>query len=122
MRDLTVLLEDRPGELAKLGHTLGNAGINIEGICGVTAGGQGTIHVLVEDADGARAALEGAGMTIGGDREVLVIDIEDRPGALGEVGRTLADAGVNVQLAYLATGTRLVLAVDDPAKASGALA
>ena len=35
MQDLVVNLENKPGTLAELGAALGNAGINIEGVCGV---------------------------------------------------------------------------------------
>jgi hypothetical protein len=58
MKDLTVILEDRPGTLGDLGEATGRAGINIEGVCGITEGGRGVIHVLVGDAD---AALAGPG-------------------------------------------------------------
>jgi hypothetical protein len=44
MKDLTILMEDRPGTLANVGEALGNAGVNIEGMCGFGAGGQGTAH------------------------------------------------------------------------------
>jgi hypothetical protein len=37
------------------------------------------------------------------------------------VSRKLGDAGVNIRLAYLATGTRLVFAADDLADAKAAL-
>ena len=42
-----------------------------------------------------------------------ILSIEDRPGALGEFTRRLADEDINVEQAYLATNNRLVLAVDD---------
>ena len=35
-KDLILTLEDRPGALAKMGEALGQAGVNIDGICGVT--------------------------------------------------------------------------------------
>ena len=63
-KDLTVVLQDRPGELARLGETAGSAGVNIQGMCAFTGEGRGIIHVLVADAkaSGARRALEDAGM------------------------------------------------------------
>jgi hypothetical protein len=53
---------------------------------------------------------------------VVVVEVEDRPGVLGDVTRRLGSAGVNITLAYLATGTRLVLAADDLARARAELA
>lgn len=111
--DLTVVVEDRPGRLADVGEALGRAGVNIEGIAATTGGGQGTIHLLVEDAAAARQALEQAGIPVQSSREVLVVEVVDRPGALGELARRIADAGVNIDLAYLATRTRLVLGSPD---------
>jgi hypothetical protein len=111
--DIAVQLEDRPGTLAELGEVAGQKGVNLEGVCGFPCEGVGLIHVLVEDVASARNAFDGAGITIAEEREVLVADIEDRPGALGRLTRRLADAGLNLDLVYLATGTRAVLGVDD---------
>jgi hypothetical protein len=125
MKDLTVSLEDRPGTFADLGEALGKAGINIEGMCAVTSEGRGIIHLLVADANAARSALEGAGIKVEGEAEPLVSELPtdqvDRPGAVGAMARAMADAGVNVQVAYLATKNRAVLVTSDNAKARQAL-
>jgi hypothetical protein len=112
-KNLTIALEDRPGILAELGEALGGAGINIEGFCGYASGGRGILHLLVDDAAAARAALERAGIEVQDERDVVVVDIEDRPGALGVIARRIANAGVSLNLAYLGTNTRLVLSGDD---------
>jgi hypothetical protein len=120
--DLTVYLDDQPGELARLGQVLGGAGVNIEGFCATSAGGgQTEVHVLVEDAAAAFGALASAGIEVVSEEEVAVVEVEDRPGELGQMSRKLGDAGVNIRLAYLATSTRLVFAADDLAKAKIAL-
>jgi hypothetical protein len=104
MQDLTVTLEDRPGTLADLGEATGRAGINIEGISGTTQEGPGAIHILVQDAAAARAVLDEAGIEVGGERDVLVVDVEDHPGTMGEVARRIASAGVNIELVYTTFG------------------
>lgn len=119
--DLTISLEDRPGELARLGEALGGAGVNIDGGCATTVGGGGEVHLLVEDAAAARRALEGAGIQITAEREAVVVDAPNQPGELGRTARKLADAGVNIQTYYVATGDALVFVADDPAKARSAL-
>ena len=122
MKDLTVSLEDRPGTLGDLGEAAGRAGINIEGVCGTTEGGQGVIHVLVEDAEAARSALVDAGFEVRGERDVLVVDVENRPGTMGEVARRIGNAGANIELAYTTFGAvRLVLGADDIDEARAAL-
>jgi hypothetical protein len=111
--DLAVTVEDKPGELANLGEATGRAGINIDGVCCCPVEGRFVVHLLVDDAAGARRAVEDAGYTSIEEREVVVLGVEDRPGALGDTTRKIADAGVNIELAYLATNTRLVVAAAD---------
>ena len=123
--DLTVVLRDEPGELARLGASTGAAGINIEGMCAFTGEGRGLIHVLIADEAVRRAvsALEEAGLGVVDEREVLVVDIEDRPGSLGELARELAEANVNIELLYTTFGgVRVVIATDDMDSARAALA
>jgi hypothetical protein len=118
MKDLTVVLDDKPGALADLGEATGRANVNLEGLCGTTSGGKGEIHVLVENAGSARQALEDAGMEVSAERDVLVVEVEDRPGTMAEVARKLGDAGINIELAYTTFGgVKLVLGVDDFEKA-----
>jgi hypothetical protein len=123
--DLTVVLTDEPGELAKLGQAMGAAGVNIQGMCAFTGEGRGIIHLLVADGAGERAetALREAGMGVADQREVLVVDIADRPGSLGEMALELADAGVNIELLYTTYGgVKVVIATDDLESAREALA
>ena len=123
--DLAVSVPDTPGGLADVGEALGNAGINIEGRCGVGMGDRGMIHVLVEDAAAARSALEGAGLSVERETEALVSELPgdqlDTPGVMGQMARAVANAGVNFQAVYLATGNRAVAVTDDNDKAKAAL-
>lgn len=120
--DLTVVMDDRPGKLAEIGEATGRAGINIEGICAITGDGKGFIHLLVSDAKAATKALEDAGIDVADQREVVVVDLEDKPGKLGGIARDLAEAGVNVDVAYtIFSGVRLVIVTDDTEKAQAAL-
>jgi hypothetical protein len=114
--DLTVILEDRPGELARLGQATGEGGVNLLGMAaftGVTGEGKGVIHVLVEDAAAARKTLEAAEIRIADEREALVVDLHDQPGSLGELARRLGEAGVNIELAYTTFGGVKVVIVSD---------
>jgi hypothetical protein len=122
--DLTVILRDTPGELARLGEVTGAAGVNIRGLAAFTGEGRGVIHVLVDDDVVARARdeLERAGIGLADEREVLVVDIQDRPGSLGELARELSEANVNIDLAYTTFGgVKLVIATDDLENARTAL-
>ena len=113
-KDLTVDLgEDRPGRLATACEALGSAKVNIDGLC--EAGGQ--LHLLVASPAKAKKAIEKAGFRVTGEQDVIVRKVINRPGQGGRVLRALADADVNVEFAYMATGTRLVVGVNDLSKA-----
>jgi len=111
--DLTIRVQSGPGGVAEVGEILGNAGINIDGVAGFDAGAQSVVHVLVNDGASAREALAGAGVECEPEREVEVVTIVDQPGEMGRHLRRIADAGVDLDLIYLATGTRLVIGSPD---------
>ena len=125
-KDLLLTLEDTPGEGARLGEALGNAGVNIEGLCAVARDGRSIVHILVEDVPAARAALDGAGIRIESETDVVVSSPisdgdMDTPGRFGTLTRALADAGINIALVYMASGNRVVLATSDNARAQQVL-
>jgi hypothetical protein len=117
--DLTISVEDRPGGLASVGEALGGAGINIEGLCGLGMEGRGIIHICVQDGAAARAALEGAGIKVEGEEDAILgepVSGAETPGTMGAMARQIAEAGINVRAAYVATGSRVVMVTDDNAK------
>ena len=120
LKDLTIELDEKVGSVASAAEALGKAGVNIEGICGFVVGGKGVGHVLVADTGKAREALQTAGARVTGEQDALVLEIEDRPGALGKLTRKIADAGVNLNAVYLATKTRVVIGARDIEKARAA--
>lgn len=112
-KDFTLIPDDRPGVLARLGEACGAADISIEGLSAFTGEGKGVIHVLVPDAAHALSVLTAAGMDVRAARDVVVVDMPDTAGSMGRICRRVADAGINIEQSYLATGGRLVLVVDD---------
>jgi hypothetical protein len=122
MKDLTVIMEDQPGKLADLGEATGRAGVNIAGLCAMVGDGRGFIHILVDDEVAARKALDEAGISVADEREAVIVDLHDKPGAMGEIARDLAEAGVNIDVAYtIFTGVRLVILTEDVEAAREAL-
>ena len=112
-KDLTVDLgADRPGAIAKATEAIAKAGINLEGYCEA----KGALHALTEDATRARRALEQAGFTVSDEREVVVMDVEDRPGTAAGVFRRIADADVNIDFSYLGANNRMVIGAKDVEK------
>ena len=109
--DLAVTLEsDRPGQLARVLGAVSAAGINIDGY----SESNGIVHVLAIDVAATRECLHKAGFRELQKQEVVVVPVEDEPGAAAGVFQRIADAHINVRHTYLATGNRLVIAVADP--------
>ena len=117
MRDLTIELENRPGALAEMGEALGRAGVSVEGGGVFVVNGVGVAHFLFADGAAARRALEGAGIRVLAEREVLVLRLHQvQPGQLGKIARRMAEAGVNIEVQYSDHDHQLILVVDDLAK------
>jgi len=117
--DLTIEVEDKPGSLASIGEALGGSGINIEGLLGVGLEGRGIVHLCVQDGAAARKALEDAGISVTDESDAILGDAvagASDPGVMGMMARRIADAGINVKAAYIATGNRVVMVTDDNAK------
>ena len=115
-KDLTIMLKSQPGTLSRISSMLGKMGINIEGIAGMQSPDRDVIHLLLNEPEKAQELLEEEGIhsTI---REVVVVDIENSPGALAKIAAKLSDAGVNITLIYLTTSCQLALCVDNFEKA-----
>jgi hypothetical protein len=118
VKDLEIALDNRPGALADMGEALGRAGISVEGGGVFLVGGVGVAHFLFEDGEAARRALEAAGIPVVGVRDVVAVRLKQAvPGQLGMIARALAEAGVNIEVQYSDHDHRLILVVDDRAKA-----
>ncbi|HUD72623.1 MAG TPA: amino acid-binding ACT domain-containing protein [Dongiaceae bacterium] len=114
MKDLTIILENAPGALARMGEALGRAGVSIEGGGAWVVKGEGVAHFLFEDGAAARRALEAAGIRVLEERDVVVQRLKQAvPGQLGLLARRMAEAGVNIEVLYSDHEHRLVLVVDD---------
>ena len=114
MKDLTILLDDRPGALAEMGEALGRAGVSIEGGGAWVVAGEGVAHFLFKDGDAARRALEAAGIRVTAEHDVLVQRLKQAvPGQLGLLTRRMAEANVNVQAIYSDHDHQLIVVVDD---------
>jgi hypothetical protein len=118
MKDLAIRLENRPGALAKIGATLGRAGVSIEGGGAWVVNGEGVAHFLFHDGAAAGKALEAAGIHVISENEVIVQRLrQDEPGQLGRLTQMMADAGVNIEVLYSDHSGQLILVVDDIARA-----
>lgn len=124
-KTLAVSLENRPGAFAEIAKLLGKADVDILGFSTQALGDFGQVHLFVDRLEAAKKALEKAGARYR-TREVVLTQVPDEPGALGDLASTLSKAGVNIEIAFNAAGgpatqASVVLEVSDPAAARRAL-
>jgi hypothetical protein len=110
--EFTIVLEDRPGALARLCTVLGDGRVNIEAIQGASREGQAVVHVIADDADRAARLLAAAEISWR-RRDVLIVRVLDEPGMLADVALVMSRAGINIDAIYVTTRGHIVLGVDD---------
>ncbi len=115
-----VQLDNRPGELAHIARALANRGVSIRHLAGSSAGKQMCAMLETDDDEMTRDVLRSMGVPfVEGD--TLLVEVEDRPGALADFSEQLAHGGVNIT-GILVAGCHdglceLQFSVDDEAKA-----
>src|ERR671918_3073923 len=119
--DLAIDIENSPGALARVAAAISDAGVNIAGATCVGTGERAELHILVPHAEAAKHALAISHVAVTREREVVVIDVEDRPGVLADLTRKIARAGVNLDIVYIATRNRVVFGAADVAALRAAL-
>jgi hypothetical protein len=112
--DLVIEVDNRPGMLARVAAAISDAGVNLAAATCVGPGDRAELHILVPHAEAARHALAITHQAvISREREVVVVDVVDRPGALADLARQVAEAGVDLDLVYVATNNRVVFGSQD---------
>jgi hypothetical protein len=111
--DLVIDIENNPGALAQVAAAISDAGVNIAAATCVGPAERAELHILVPHAEAAKHALAISHVAVTRERQVEVVDVEDRPGVLADLTRRIARAGVNLDLVYVATQNRLVLGAPD---------
>jgi hypothetical protein len=111
--DLVIDIENSPGALTQAAAAISDAGVNIAAATCTGPGERAELHILVPRAEAARHSLAISHLAVTREREVVVVDVEDRPGVLADLTRRIARAGVNLDLVYVATQNRVVFGAAD---------
>jgi len=119
--DLVIDIDNTPGALAQVAAAISDAGVNIAAATCVGPGQRAELHILVPHAEAAKHSLAISYVAVTREREVVVVDVEDRPGVLADLTRRIARAGVNLDLVYVATRDRVVFGSPDIAALRDAL-
>lgn len=113
--DLVIDVENTPGALAQVAAAISDAGVNIAAATCIGSGQFAELHILVPHAAAAKHLLAISHVGVTREREVVVVDVEDRPGVLADLTRRIARAGINLDLVYVATQNRVVFGAADTA-------
>ena len=111
--DLVIDVDNSPGALADVAAAISDAGVNIAAATCIGPAERAELHILVPHAEAARHALAISHVAVTREREVVVVEVEDRPGVLADLTRRIARAGVNLDLVYVATRNRVVFGSPD---------
>ena len=111
--DLVIDVQNTPGALARVAGAISDAGVNIAAATCVGPGERAELHILVPHAEAAKHVLAISHLSVSREREVVVVDVEDRPGQLADLTRKIAKAGVDLDLVYVATQNRVVFGSAD---------
>ena len=106
-------IENVPGALAEVAAAISDAGVNIAAATCIGTGERAELHILVPHPGAARHSLAISHLAVSREREVVVVDVEDRPGVLADLTRKIAKAGVDLDLVYVATRNRVVFGAAD---------
>lgn len=122
---ITVNIENKPGQLSAVSDALGDDGINVKALTAAIHGKEASIHMVVDDSDRAAETLKSKGYKLSREK-VLAVVAPDHPGGLNAVLKPLRLAGINVEYLYPAIGKSganavLILGADPIGEAEAAL-
>ena len=99
VKQLTVILQNTVGALAEVTGVVADKGANIENVCAYTVGNVGLVHLLTDDNDKTRAALEKEGYRVV-EGEVILVQVWNRPGSLSALATKFRQHKINIQYVY----------------------
>jgi hypothetical protein len=111
--DLVIEIKNEPGALARVASAISDAGVNLAAATCIGTADEVELHILVPHAEAARRALVLSQLAVSREREVVVVEVEDRPGVLADLARKVARAGVDLDLLYIATRNCVVFGAAD---------
>ena len=119
IRQLSLFLENRPGQLRAAAKILGDAGIDVLTMSLADTQQFGILRVVVKDWEKAKKVLEAQGVVVN-VTEVLAVDVPDHPGGLAQIleGFEKADLGIEYMYPFArGSAATLLFRVEDPDKA-----
>lgn len=116
MKEFKVYSDNKRGELARIAEALAQSSVNIEAIASENSHPEAFLRIVTNDVNTTKRALSRAGYKYD-EKNIVVLDLIDRPGELAKLAKRMTRAGVNIESIYLLEKARVALAVDDLEKA-----
>ena len=120
LKQFEVFIDNRPGDVAWIAEILAKKAVNIMGISTDLGGERPMNRLITNDEQSAHSAFRSAGLKFD-EREVMVVNLSNRPGELAKMTKTLARSGVNIESLFILksepSGDMVAMGVDDLAKA-----
>jgi hypothetical protein len=111
--DLVIEIKNEPGALARVAAAVSDAGVNLAAATCLGTDADVELHILVPHPEAVRHALAISHLAVTREREVVVVEVDDRSGVLADLTRKVAQSGVDLDLVYVATRNRLVFGAPD---------
>lgn len=102
-KELQIRVPDRTGVLGEIAAALGAKKINLRAVNAWVEGNEGVVRMVVDKHAAAKKELAAHGWRAE-EKEVLELELSDRPGALGEKASKLGAAGVDITHVYVGVG------------------
>jgi hypothetical protein len=99
IHQLSVFLENQPGQMIEPCRLLARAGIDIRTLSLADTRQFGILRVIVADWENAAVLLQNAGYVVN-VTEVVAIEVADRPGGLAELMALFENSGINIEYMY----------------------
>lgn len=121
-KEIVVSVVNKIGVLADISRILADHGLNIEAVQGYAVDSEAKILVITDDNLRAGDALRKAGYKSIKESEVVVVELENKAGALKQITATLAAQGIDIKYIYGTTcaggcPAKIVLSTSDNEKA-----
>jgi hypothetical protein len=102
-KELKVKVPDRPGALGEVTSALAEKKINLRAVNAWVEGSDGIVRLIVDKTPAAKKALAARGWQVE-EKEVVEIELPDKPGALADKAVALGEAGVNITHVFVGPG------------------
>ncbi|MBQ3266044.1 MAG: ACT domain-containing protein [Ruminococcus sp.] len=99
IKQLSIFVENREGTLVTVTDAIAKAGVDIRAMSVADTNDFGIFRLIVTDTVKAKQALDEANAFVS-ITEVVAVALEDKPGSLAKVVKTLADNNINIEYMY----------------------